>query len=493
MGMTCQRRTAPGGLWSQALLLALAIGTASLRADDAKTDPKTEYQNRVATVHKRLAKAHYDIGVYCAERKCHEFARRQFERTLALAPDHEFARKRTGFRKQNGAWVKDPKAKVPQTNDDADYAAIEQVEAALRKKLADLGKRATADLVNLAEWCQTSGLEPQARLHYSEALGYDASNEKAHKALGHVRQGGAWLSEAESAARTEAAAIISAAPEGEPVADPSDAERDMGVKLNKRRSTHFTYQSTLPAASVQRQVRLAEATYAFFLKTMDIKEESLPGPFEFLRLTSLAEHVRYVDTCRNEPADIKALLRSLNEFIEGPFCESWHEGDGKIQDDATVHETVHMLLGCSYTIWRSQQAWVYEGTACWFTARLLGTAYTDCMGEEGSRESKGFERADSAAWRERLRGMVTTHEDPNISGVLNASAQTVAWTQLVKGWSLVDFFLSNPERRDRFKKFCERLGEDGLGRNQNDALKEAFEANGENLDLRWRTFVMESY
>jgi hypothetical protein len=67
-----------------------------------------------------------------------------------------------------------------------------------RERAARLGPRDTAGWLALAHWARANDLETLAGEAFARVLAADPANEAAHAALGHVRLGGQWMSEAES-------------------------------------------------------------------------------------------------------------------------------------------------------------------------------------------------------------------------------------------------------------------------------------------------------
>lgn len=68
-----------------------------------------DYERRAKEVDPKDAEAHYQLGLWCLKNGLAPFApaRREFEKVLALNPDHAGARKALDWKKEGGAWVKD--------------------------------------------------------------------------------------------------------------------------------------------------------------------------------------------------------------------------------------------------------------------------------------------------------------------------------------------------------------------------------------------------
>jgi hypothetical protein len=70
--------------------------------------------------------------------------------------------------------------------------------AVYRERAARLGAGDATGWLALARWARDNDLETLASEAFGRVLDIDPSNQAAHAALGHVRLGGQWMSEAES-------------------------------------------------------------------------------------------------------------------------------------------------------------------------------------------------------------------------------------------------------------------------------------------------------
>lgn len=475
-------------------LLAVAVAALALvpvfrpaSGDDPKVDPKTEYPKRAAELRKKAAKGVYEAATFAFDKKCFMLANQQFEKVIALDPDHEGARKKLGHKKQDGKWAKDPSAKVKGVND-APSDVVDQVKDAVEKKLSDLGKKSGGEFVTLAEWCEKNGLADEAKAHYTEALDYDPNSEKARKALGFTKQGGHWVAGGDKKAKESVAETLKKAPEGTEVKETSDVEQKTSLKLNKRKSEHFFLQGHFPQETVKYHVRLAETTYTQFLQVFDLPEERLSGEYVIVHLATQADHEKYIDVFGDGTAEYKRFLKKCSGYIQPGECENWQNGDDQSEADATVHDAAHMLFGRLGGF--NQKPWLYEGMAYFFSGLILGTARTHCVGTETVQGAAGFGGMDTAGWKAEIRDSVAKGNDPDIYAVMNSSIESISQVQIVKGWSLIDFFVADPERVENFKIFCQRTSS-GLA--QEKALSETFHWDYGTLNDEWRKYVRATY
>lgn len=73
---------------------------------EAKKPPREEYQERLAKVPARDARAHYNLGLWCLDKRLPSEARDCFVRVLVLDPNHQEAHRNLGHTQRDGQWVK---------------------------------------------------------------------------------------------------------------------------------------------------------------------------------------------------------------------------------------------------------------------------------------------------------------------------------------------------------------------------------------------------
>src|SRR5258706_6086095 len=91
--------------------LLLALGLAGL-LPGFQASPQDEYKAKLAALNKSTAAKHYSIAEYLAGASMHIWSREQLYKSIEFDPDHEGARKKLGFKKnEDGMWESDPAAK----------------------------------------------------------------------------------------------------------------------------------------------------------------------------------------------------------------------------------------------------------------------------------------------------------------------------------------------------------------------------------------------
>lgn len=147
------------------LALAAALGTPPAAARETKEET---YEKRLAKLGDDDASGHYRLGLWCRRRKLPARATRQFEKTIAIDPDHKGARKQLGYLRYDDQWVK------PE----------EKARLEFEKKRATVADDDADGLNALAEWCKRSDLYEEAEALYRRVLELDPEHKGAKRALG---------------------------------------------------------------------------------------------------------------------------------------------------------------------------------------------------------------------------------------------------------------------------------------------------------------------
>ena len=97
-------------------------------------------------------------------------------------------------------------------------------------------------------------------------------------------------------------------------------------------------------------------------------------------------------------------------------------------------------------------------------------------------------------WHQMIREQIWLGDDPPIKASIGNAVSTMLWRSRLKGWSLVDFLLA--EHRKKFNEFLKAV--DFKTRDPKDPTGEktffkVFEWSPEELEMRWRRFVLENY
>jgi hypothetical protein len=84
------------------ITIGLVVGPLALGAPDRAP---VEYKERAAKVAKDDANGHYLLGLWCEKNGLHDEARLEFEKVVALSPDHVGARQSLGYVRHGKRWL----------------------------------------------------------------------------------------------------------------------------------------------------------------------------------------------------------------------------------------------------------------------------------------------------------------------------------------------------------------------------------------------------
>ncbi|HUT33585.1 MAG TPA: hypothetical protein VNE39_08910 [Planctomycetota bacterium] len=98
------------------LVVRTAAGKVTLKAADVarievKATPLDVYRETAAKVKEDDADGRYKLGLWCQDQKLFREARQEFEKAIALDPNHKGARARLGYVQRDGTWLTEAEAK----------------------------------------------------------------------------------------------------------------------------------------------------------------------------------------------------------------------------------------------------------------------------------------------------------------------------------------------------------------------------------------------
>lgn len=470
--------------------LALCACGADLCAGDPKKDPDPLAKRR-DSANRKWADEHADLGAFCHGKKLYREAAAEYEKALARWADQPSARARLGFKKDEaGAWVADPKAQVKRTNEvtgEAEAKAIKEYQ----DRLAKVEKHAGDDYWQVGKAFADAGRKEEAESLWRLAMGYDPDHAKVREALGYSKEDGKWVSPEEKAARDQVVQKIKQAGDGEEIPGESDEEHALGMKLSKRKSEHFRILAYFDQEKTKELVRLAETTFAEFHALFE-QERPVLSHIEGVVLQTEAQHCLYVDKVSTEdPREKEATKKLAGEIGFDPDHFEGYEGEHghDYPKDFTVHDTTHLLFTAYLGVGGDKlKGWLYEGMAYWFSARITNTALEYCIGQESGAMGGGREFEDPRTWRGTVKEEVKKGGGPDMRAALSASINSLTPSTVLKGWSVIDFFLAKHK-----KEFFAFL--DGLRHNhdQEAALKDATGWGYADLEREWKKYVLENY
>jgi len=453
--------------------------------------PAEEYKTKLASLNKATAAKHYAIGEYLAGASMFLWARDQFYKTVEFDPDHEGARKRLGYKKNDdGQWETDVNAKQDFGNKKKGED-LERVRKQYVDRLDSAGKDLSRQWADLGLFCKKNMLAAEMAASFMKALEYDPANTGARKELGYEKDAkGVWMSKTERELRKEMKDGIPKASGGQPGAAPAQIETILGVKLKARESEHYIIASPhLNDAQMTLILQNAEHAYAMFHKVFGQTDLYKGQKYVFVILKDKAQHEKWVDaTYKTDNPAMKKLAYEAAATGGFPVAEVYQETrpDAFLHDDV-IHATAQTLLG----LWCGERhCWVLEGMAMHFTRLMKESAMMHCVDLAGtSPKNKGKNYTDPADWPVVCRVWVREGKDPDLTTILKrTNFGEFDGADAVKSWSLVEFLLG--QHRDKFIQFLSSFKE---GKEVDAALKEVWGWTINDLDYRWKAYVKVAY
>jgi len=453
--------------------------------------PQDEYKAKLLAVNKTTASKHYSIAEYLGGASMFLWAREQYYKTIEFDPDHEGARKKLGFKKNDdGQWESDPNAKQEFGNkkkaEDAD-----KVRKQFGDRLDSAGKDLSRLWADLGFFCKKAMMTAEMSDAFTKALEYDPTNGSVRKELGYEKDAkGVWMSKVERELRKQMKDGIAKAPGGQPGTATPEDEALAGVKLKGRESEHYVIESPhLNDAQMTLILQNAEHAYAMFHKLFGQTDLYNGRKYVVVILKDKTQHFRWVDgTYKTDDLARIKLAKDAQATGHYPRSEVYQETlpDAFLQDDI-IHNTAQTLmeLWCGET-----HCWVLEGMAMHFTRLMKESAMMHCVDLAGtSPKNKGKNYTDPADWPVVCRVWVREGRDPDLTTILKrTNFGEFDGADAVKAWSLVEFLLA--QHRDKFIVFLQQFKD---GKDVETALKEAWGWTVSDLDYRWKQYVKIAY
>ncbi len=461
------------------LLAALLQGT-----------PADEYKTKLAALNKSTAGKHYAIGEYLSGASMNLWARDQFYKAVEFDPDHEGARKKLGYKKnEDGQWETDVAAKQDFGNKKKGED-LERVRKQYVDRLDSAGKDLSRQWADLALFCKKNMMTAEMTASFMKALEYDPANAGARKELGYEKDAkGVWMAKSERELRKEMKDGIAKAPGGQPATFESDVETALGVKLKKRESEHYILESPhLTDGQLLLILQHGEHAYAMFHKLFGQTDLFGGRKYTLVVLKDKTQHDKYVDAFYKGDSARMKMLHETRASGGYPRTEIYQE----TAPDSLLHDLIiHMNVEACLRVWAGEkQCWVLEGMALHFTRLMKDSAMIQCIDLAGtSPKNKGKSYTDPADWPVVCRVWVREGKDPDLTTILKrTNFGEFDGADAIKSWSLVEFLLG--QHREKFNQFLQAFKE---GKDVDAALKEVWGWTINDLDYRWKAYVKVAY
>jgi len=459
---------------SLAPLLALALA-ASASADDGALE------RLAATKLEAVAASYRTMARWCRSHGLRRAGWQYYAEVIALFPDDSAAREALGYQKQGGQWVLARPA-----NKRNDPKAEESKAAAELDRMREThAGRASAAYRELAA-SEAAKARPEVRRQYqNRVLAFDPADAGARAALGWRAAGEHWVLAA-------AADALDAASAGEPVTDVPAYATSLGVALAQRRTAHLLVATAAPDALCERLARTGEGSHALLHTWLALPNVLGDQRLAYTFLPSQEKYLECIERFDRAGAAHQELGRA-GSYIDIASLGIVASYFPRPEEDFQLDRIAYLVTGeLAFQACRGKRcAWLQEGLAWAMCLRGLGTRYHQSVTlADGSTSDQGDKRwSDHTRWRAFLRELVLLGEAPHVSTILNAeSINDIRDEQAAVAWSLVDYFLDTAPAQ--LGVYCTQLAQD---RGTGEALELATDLEVEQLDARWRAYVLANY
>lgn len=462
----------------------------------SKPDPKVQYETMLKATMNSARDMHLKIAKKLGGKKAFKWSINEYKKALKIDPDHSEARRKLGYSKRGIEWVKDPSIKVELAND------LEMdSEELYRDYLSSLdkeGQKVSKKFMELYKFCERNELANEAKKALEMAVVYYPDNAEARGLLKHVKFHGGWAAEKTAELRKKFEKWDDPSnSEGDPATSAGKFETGLGYAMAKRQTSRFFIESTLlDDETLKGCVRIAEHVYKLFNETFGYQVPPIQKQINICILSAKDQHSLCIDKFfSHDDPRIKELAKGANGMVSKnpPFAEMWYGTANKTSiDDQIVHNITEILFW-----WAARGGtppWFSEALAFYFTINIKGTLLTKCIEWKGTGSLRGRKLDNIRDWPHVLREWVRTGEDPLIDTVVKSSLAQLTPEKTIKAWSIVDFLLT--EYPDRMKELFLEFGADerrGALQSGIPAIKKVLGLTLDELDERWRHYVMKTY
>ncbi len=284
---------------------------------------------------------------------------------------------------------------------------------------------------------------------------------------------------------------------GTEIAEPSEIESKLKLKISKRESKHFKLYTFVDAEAAKELMKLAEQTYSEFMALMEMPANTVmfSEKVEIIMFREPRNHQQWVqqlsgytgqklDQAMKVSGDI-SYSNNRWEAWQGQFSERWPK-------DVVVHHTVHMLTGKYSGLASSQmKGWMYEAMAYWFSLRLSGTCEQYCVtqAKEGASVMKAL-KGGVADWKKTVKEQVAQKKDPKMEAMLQSGLNEMSEREMMKGWSVIDWMAV--EKKKQLAAFFKAIRPNKAKLDLNALMVEHFGSCDE-LQKDWASWVLKNY
>jgi hypothetical protein len=473
--------------------LWFAVLALTVVQDRAAAPPPQDFDALFAAALKRAADAHARLGRFCEGKKQRAWARTQFERALECDPDHAEAKRLLA--REGIEWTNATRQEPEEPGDLFEECA---------KKAYEVFQPAGAAFRDAAKWADDQGgdawhaqalrawkltieywpacAEARKRLGHEQwkwDFGYGSGRVKAPKDRVYLVGPPRWSHAGEVAFRKEFEERKAKAPKAKPY---KCEDKSHSPAVAEVEGTFYVFMLIGVDAKVVHLDEFAATCEAFTSWLHDFVEakERIEGRVERLPLWPIHACIS-VDEVVEYPVEIPFHHR--NTFGRGLRTVIRHSMDSYLHG---------RFIGRYYPM-----AWLHLWTLLYFTKVLFGHGMATVDDATTSPDMNSHViRAHEAfpGWHKSVREHVWLGDDPPINASIGQPVNSMRWRSRLKGWSLFDFLMTEhrPKLTEFFKQ-CDYKVRDPMDPTGEKTFLKVFGWSREELDSRWRRFVLENY
>lgn len=494
------RRPLRAALWA---LLVVGLGAAlgSVPSVRAAPDVAAEHAARVGRLATAEAADLRRLAEWGDKNGLAGTAHADWERAMLLDPKDEATRKRLGFVRKGGVWVRD----------DATAALVRGAVDAKPEHRASYASRRGGEVVRAAAarrrehalWCRHAGLGAEADAALARAIELDPDDAWSRLALGEVLDPVDGWVPAPLRGRTIAARSAESDVRrlrslvGEPVGVDEVPARAalVDAPLTSWRLREWRLETDLDDEAASLILATVDLGARWFRERFGIPmgDPVLPGEAVFVVLSTPERYLKAVDAEPGISAGLKKFARNLSALPlphradRGPWTVIVERPDGASGADACLHYAIHLLLQARFRV-EAEEAWLYEGMAVYAVLRLFGTNQHWCVKQEETAAKIADPMASAPPdWPHDVLALVLRREDEPLRRLVGASLNELDGPMLLKAWSLLRLLLEeHPEEGLAF------LEAKGRGLTTEAAFRAATGLGLDDVDAAWRIAVQQA-
>jgi len=319
----------------------------------------------------RAANDLVELAEWCHGERLYKTRDETYRLALAYDPDHETARSKLRYVKRAGEWVQ---ARPPGEPKDRAPDALPAYE---ERKRAVGGRYAAAVIGRLELGWRASPDAVRERV-FAEIFRLDPDHERARRARGETRRGGAWVLRETVRAekrRGKLAALAKAARDEVPEPEQAtltDEEAGFGVVwTDALQGRDWRLLLAAPAEEGKRCVRVADATRTLLAEALG----SRFGRAEGMRLLVMTKREDYLAVLKAHPKSDEKTLKFDGAltgcWLKGTCTTALYDGTAIRRFEGCARQPVGFHLWGRFGV-TGKQGWAWEGMGLYFTYLLTG-------------------------------------------------------------------------------------------------------------------------